>query len=216
MPAKGEEPDRRAHMQATFWMAIIARDALIDGDLAAARSVAHELAVHDYETAFPESWKHWVSEMQKHALELATAADEKEAGQAIGALAVSCGNCHYDQKGGFKLGATEPMPWTDPPETIDARMERHAVGIEQMWFGLIAPSDEAWRAGTITLTRAPLEPPQDDEGPVDRSVDTQFERLRYFAKQARIAPTYAERARLYGEAITTCAHCHGATSYIDR
>src|SRR5690242_1004249 len=27
--AKGEEPDRRFHMQATFWMAITARDALI-------------------------------------------------------------------------------------------------------------------------------------------------------------------------------------------
>jgi hypothetical protein len=215
VPAKGEEPDRRAHMEATFWMAIIARDALIDGDLEATRSVAHELAEHDYGNAFPPSWKHWVGDMQKQARALAIAADEAEAGQAVGALAVACGNCHRDQKGGFRLPDAEAMPWQDPPETITARMDRHAVGIEQMWFGLIAPSDDVWRAGTVTLTRAPLEAPEDGDEPVDGRLHAKFEHLRDLAKQARLAPTDEERAHIYGEAITTCAHCHYTTSYID-
>lgn len=43
----------------------IARDALIDGDLEATRSIAHELAEHDYGDAFPPSWKHWVGDMQR-------------------------------------------------------------------------------------------------------------------------------------------------------
>ena len=216
VPAKGEEPDRRAHMQGTFWLAIIARDALIDGDLDAARSAAHELAEHDYAGAFPASWKHWVGEMQKQARALAIAADDAEAGQAVGALAVACGSCHRDQKGGFRLANAEAMPWRDPPETITERMDRHAVGIEQMWFGLIAPSDDVWRAGTVTLTRAPLEAPlEGEEDPVDERSHAELERLRELAKQARSAPTYAARAQVYGAAITTCAHCHYATTYID-
>jgi cytochrome c553 len=196
-------------------MAIMARDALIDGDLEATRSVAHELAEHDYGTAFPPSWKHWVGEMQKQARALATAADDAAAGQAVGALAVACGDCHRNQKGGFRLHDAESMPWQDPPETIDARMDRHAVGIEQMWFGLIAPDDDVWRAGTVTLTRAPTDPPIDGFEPVDERLQAELEHLRDLAKQARSAPTDAERARIYGEAITTCAHCHYTTSYID-
>jgi cytochrome c553 len=202
-------------MEATFWMAIIARDALIDGDLVAVRSVAHELAAHDYGDAFPPSWKHWVGQMQKRAGELAVAADDDEAGQAVGALAVACGNCHSEQKGGFRLPFAEPMHWRNPPETITERMERHSVGIEQMWFGLIAPSDDAWRAGTITLTRAPLEVPLDGDRLVDETVHAEVERLRDIANQARLAGTYSDRARLYGMAITACAHCHYGTTYID-
>ena len=215
VPAKGEEPDRRVHMEASFWMAIIARDALIDGDLDAARSVGHELAAHDYGNAFPPSWKHWVGDMQKQAGALAIAADDAEAGQAVGALAVACGNCHREQKGGFRLQDAEAMPWHDPPETVTERMERHAVGIEQMWFGLIAPSDEVWRAGTVTLTRAPLQAPEAGDAPVDERHHAEFERLRDLAKRARSAPTGADRARIYGEAITPCAHCHYTTAYID-
>ena len=216
VPPKGDEPDRHVHMQATFWMAIVARDALIDGDLEATRSIAHELADHDYGDAFPPSWKHWVEDMQKQARALAIAADDAEAGQAVGALAVACGNCHRGQERGVRPPNAEAMPWEEPPEAITARMQRHAVGIEQMWFGLIAPSDDVWRAGAVTLTRAPLDAPlEGEEDPVDERFHAEFEHLRDLARKASAAPTYAARAHIYGEAITTCANCHHATPYID-
>ena len=208
--AAGPEPDRGHHMLQTFWMAVDARDALIDGDLERAKTAARALAHYNYGDAFPPDWKHWVGEMQQLADEAALAGNVDEAAQAIGALGVTCGNCHWQQLSGPRGPRTEPEPWHDPPDEVTERMQRHQLAAEDLWAGLITPSEEAWRNGTITLTRAPIEAPQEQGDPVDPQFAERVEAIRELGQRARTVRTHGERGQIYGQLIATCAHCHNS------
>lgn len=203
-----EPPDRAHHMQHTFWMAVRARDAVAANDLAAAKIAARELEQYDYGTTLPESWKPWVAQMKQQAGELVLAAGLQDAARAVGALGLSCGNCHHAQQAGPTAERAPPVPWKDPPDTVSDRMDRHYEGIEQLWQGLVQPSDEAWKNGTITLTRAPLSPPETKEGAVEPPAAAAIERVRELARRARAATSHKERADVYGELIAGCGDCH--------
>lgn len=203
--------DRAHHMQASLWLAISTRDALIEGDFEDAKTTARALATHDYAGTIPDPWKHWIGEVQKHAGEITVAKGIDDASQSLAALALACGNCHYHHGAGPAVATPPSVEWKDGPDTIDERMIRHADGIQEMWLGLVEPSDDAWRAGTITITRAPLTPPTTEDGSVDARAASAIERVRGLAKRARTATTYAERGMIYGELIATCGHCHTTT-----
>jgi len=206
--AEGAEPDRSHHMQATFWKAVEARNAVIAGNLEAAKLAGLALEKHDYEGTLPESWKHWTKQMQKEAGNLAIAGSLAEAAQTVGALSLTCGDCHAQKQQGPDRGREEPMPWRDPPETVHGRMARHEVGVDQLWSGLIIPSEDAWRAGIVTLTRAPLNRPQQEGEAIDPELGKRIEEVRALAKRARTATSHAERAQIYGELLGTCGSCH--------
>ena len=87
-------------------------------------------------------------------------------------------------------------------------MVRHAIGSEQMWDGLIIPSDDSWRQGTVTFTRAPLGPPVDKDSTVDDETHARIEALRGVAREARVAESHKKRAQLYGKLVSGCASCH--------
>ncbi len=205
----GEPPDRGYHMQATFWRALDVRDALIAGELARAKLFASTLATHDDVRAFPEDWKHWVAAMQQQADNVSLAPDLASASQAIGALALSCGDCHDQmRKGQRALPPPDPRLHDQPPDTLSERMYRHRLAADELWLGLIEPSETLWKRGTVTLTRAPLEPPVKDGEEVDARVAEDLERIRALAKAARAARSHPERARIYGQIIARCAACH--------
>lgn len=214
-PAKGTrtetftpEADLAAHMQASFWQALRARDALIAGDLPLAQRAADGLARQDYEALVPAGWIHWTRRIQQYASELTMAPNLGAAAQELGRIALECGECHDVHQDGPKRTSTPPEPWRDPPETLEARMLRHDVGAEQMWQGLAAPSEEAFRSGTITLTRAPFTPPERQGESIDEGLNARVEEVRELARRARAATTYQERGRVYGELVTRCASCH--------
>lgn len=77
-----------------------------------------------------------------------------------------------------------------------------------MWDGLVMPSDDAWRSGTVTITRAPLVAPEQAQKPVPPALHERIEVTRELGKQARLATTYQERGRVFGELIAGCAQCH--------
>jgi hypothetical protein len=209
--AAKEAFDRAHHMQASLWLALSTRDALVDGALEDAKSSARALAAHDYAGTIPDAWKHWIGEVQKQAGEITIAADVDDASQSLAALALACGNCHYHHDAGPAVAPAPPVAWKDGPDTLDGRMMRHADGVAQMWAGLVLPSDDAWRAGTITITRAPIAAPITKDGTTDSRSSAALERVRGLAKRARTASTYAERGMIFGELIATCAHCHTTT-----
>ncbi|HKU39243.1 MAG TPA: hypothetical protein VJR89_13875, partial [Polyangiales bacterium] len=206
--AKAEEPDLAAHMQASFWMAVRARDALIAGDLAAAQRAGDALAAQDYMHLVPADWKHWVVSMQHYARELSMAPNPAAAGQELGRLALVCGDCHDLHQRGPERVRPEPEPWRDPPEELEARMLRHQIGAEQLWEGLVLPSETSFRSGITTLTRAPLRAPERRGEPIDEAMNARIEKVRALAKAARAATTYEARGQVYGELIATCADCH--------
>ena len=201
-------PDLAYHMRESFWDAVRARDAIIKGDLATAHAAADALAAHDYGRLLPPDWKHWTASMQQYARELSMAPNLSAAAAELGKLALVCGDCHDMHQRGPARPKLKALPWEDPPETLDARMHRHQLGIAQIWDGLVLPSEEAFRNGTITITRAPLVPPEVADEAVDPQLSAAIEEVRGLAKQARVATTYEERGRIYGELIARCANCH--------
>jgi len=202
------EPDLAAHMQASFWMAVRAREALIAGDLRSAQRAADALVQQDYTQLLPADWMHWVFQLKQQARELSMAPDLASASQELGRIALTCGACHDLHQRGPARVRPEPEPWRDPPEQLDERMLRHQIGAEQIWDGLVLPSEQAFRSGTITLTRAPLNPPLLGEQPIEPSLQARIEEIRGLARAARSATSYDERGRVYGELIARCASCH--------
>jgi cytochrome c5 len=204
--------DRSDHMQATFWTALVARDEVIAGNLEAARAAARSLAEHDYASTLPADWRHWVVQMQERARDVALAADLRSAAQAVGALGLSCGTCHAQMRTGPTPAAGEPLEWKDPPEDLDQRMLRHAIGADLLWSGLTQDSERAWLDGTVTLTRAPLRPASRDGEPIGPATQARMEQVRTLAERARAARSHPERAAIYGELIAGCADCHFAAN----
>ena len=200
-------PDLAWHMRATFWDAVHARDALIDGDLDNAQRAADRIARTDYSRMLPGDWKHGIGALQQHAAALSTAPNLSAAAQELGRVALACGECHAARERGPGRTLMLSLPWEDPPESLQERMERHQMGIDQMWDGLVLPSENAWRSGTLTITRAPLIAPEHAE-PTSSALHARIEATRELAKQARLAQTYQERARVFGELIAGCAQCH--------
>lgn len=200
--------DPAAHMEANFLQAERARDALVFGRLQDARSHARALRDRDQAAAFPGTQRHFLEAMRQHADEVVLAGGLMDAGLAIGRLGVTCGNCHHQSKAGPQAEPVTALPWKAPPEPVMARMLRHDIGVLQMWQGLTAPSDKAWHQGAITLTRAPLEAPQDAGEDVGDRAHAAMERIRELARAARVATTHAERGDIYGGLIAECAACH--------
>ena len=123
-------------------------------------------------------------------------------------MALSCGECHELRKRGPGRTLMVPLPWEDPPDSLKQRMQRHQMGVDQLWDGLVLPSENAWRSGTVTITRAPLRGPEQADESSSAELHTRIEATRDLAKQARLAPTYQERGRIFGELISGCAQCH--------
>jgi hypothetical protein len=195
-------------MRASFWDTLEARDALIAGDLARAKQAADRLARTDYAATLPPDWMPWTARLQQHAADLSLAGDLGGAAQALGRIALVCGECHELHDAGPAHPRVQSLPWEDPPEALDARMQRHQLGIAQMWDGLVLPSEQAFRSGTVTITRAPLRAPEQATAPIAEALKARVEEVRALAKDARRATTYEERGRVYGELIARCAQCH--------
>lgn len=205
---RASPPELRFHMRAAVTDAVQARDALLAGELSRAQRAAERLARMDCERILPQDWKHWVTRVQQSASELSTAPNLDEAAAELGRLAVACGDCH-DRHREADPSKSAPMPWRDPPEDFDARMHRHQLGVAQLWDGLVLPSEDAWRSGTVTITRAPLTSPRASGAePVDDGTRVRIEAVRALAKQARSAATYQERERVFGAIVARCADCH--------
>jgi len=210
-PAKrvAEDRDRKLHMGYTFWDAVDARDALIHGDLKRAQSFASSLRDRDYGELLPQDWKPFIGDMRRHADELATAPDLETASTQLAMISLSCGNCHwYADHGPIPLPDAQIVDRLDDRELLQERMARHEIGSEQMWEGLIIPSDHAWHDGTTVLTRAPFAAPIEGGMAIDESSRAGIEALRALARRARLAQSHKERALLYGQMISRCGSCH--------
>jgi hypothetical protein len=132
------------------------------------------------------------------------ATDLETAAKGLANLGNACGKCHAQMGIQMELSAKDP-----PPEAEDAQshMQRHQWAVRRMWDGLIAPSDEAWKAGARLLQEAPLTVASGtaSEAKEGQGIADQVHGLGS-AALAQTVPD--ERAATYAALIYTCSKCH--------
>lgn len=208
-PSKGTTPTARAHMQEHLDRTQQLRRSVQDGDLESAREMAVWLADHELSPNLADSWRPHVNAMQKSAQSVRDARTIADAAAAVGMLGEACAGCHRE------LSAPVTVPDSSPPSGsgIEAQMRLHAWAVEQMWRGLITPSDAAWVRGAEAMAKAELTPDQifADRSPSPGLLDLERQ-ARDVANQARGVATVAtgdtRRGQQYGVLITTCNACH--------
>ena len=182
-----------------------ARDAVIEGDLDAAKEAGRELAerlpIDNLETLEAVQ-----AELKAHATTLAAAKDIDAAGLAVGRMAATCGRCHQANRVEIGLSAPEPPKAGDG---LDRQMELHQYAATKMWFGVVEPSEDKAKAAAKALTDNPMVPSGlQADSPVP-PVATELEvRVHDLASKAARASDPTAIGEAYGKMLGTCAACH--------
>jgi cytochrome c553 len=199
----------QAHMKDHFFKATEMQVAVINGDLAAVREPALWMAGHVKSAALPDEWSQHASAMYSAARRAADASDLASAAQVTAAMGAECGNCHQ------ALGAEVGFAVVKAPprgEGAGPHMARHAWASGRMWEGLIAPSGVVWDGGAEVLSEAPLVPAELSAGlEVLAEVSEMEAAIHSMGAEAIGIATQADRARVYGKFLGTCAACHEKT-----
>lgn len=195
-----------AQMADHFDGALAIRDALIEGDLEAARRGARAL-LKRRPAGLPAQPPRYLAEFRAAAQAVMDAPDRGMAARAVGRLAASCGACHRGSSVRVKLAAPTPPP-TDPGAA--GHMRRHLWAADRLWEGLVAPSDEAWARGSTALADAALRPEAlSPDLPLYPRVEALALRVHALADEGVTAADTGHRIDIYAGLLATCARCHG-------
>jgi len=206
-PAEQAKPAAvAAHMTEHFTKVSAIRDAVVMNDQKAAQEAANWVVEHEAVADLPPGWQPHVENMRSAAREALNAKGVDEAGLAVGRMARVCAECH--QVADAKL--TPPEPSSAPTgETTELHMLRHQWAVEQMWAGLIYPSDEAWRRGADGLAFAALKPEELVRKPgAGDEVNKLAVQVHSLAGEGAAASSWDDRAQIYGKLLGTCIRCH--------
>jgi cytochrome c553 len=200
------KPELSKTMSDHFARATALEQAVIDGDLEFVRTHAQWLVDELPAATLPEPWQPQLARMQAAAGEAAKAENLTAAASATGKVIETCGACHAALGVGPKFGPATPVP---EGETSQARMQRHQWAAERMREGMIGPSDERWQLGAGAVSVAPPQPcPIESAEILPDDVLQLREKIYEIGAQAAVTKSSEERARVYGEYLSTCAGCH--------
>ncbi len=205
-------PTAKAHMKEHLDQADKLREGVQKGELDTTRGAAAWLAEHEMTTRLSESWKPHVEMMQKAAHAARDAKDLESAAGAVGMLGESCASCHREVAGPKVEDAVAPTG-----DDLKAQMALHAWAAEQMWLGLIAPSDEAWVRGAEAMAKAELTPEElfTDQSPQPELLELEQTAQKLASESRAIKGTDANdkrRGELYASLLATCSECHSAVA----
>jgi cytochrome c556 len=194
------------HMKDHFSRVALLRDAVIAGNLEGTREPAQWLARHPAPDEVPQEWVLFVTDMRVVAGAAADARDLSEVADALTVMARTCARCHVATRA--KVPPTPPLA-APPVDDVAAVMLRHKLAADRMWEGQYAPLDEAWREGAAAMAEATLLPRHVTDRTTHNDVLRALEaRVQRIANEARTESDALKRGGLYGELLTTCAHCH--------
>jgi hypothetical protein len=201
------ETDRAIHqdMQEHFDAIVAIRDALIEGDLAAAQAKARWIVAAETVPGIA-TWQEFAAEIRSWADDVVEATAIEAATGPAAELARTCGRCHSVHAVPSHLAAADPPP-------IGAgrvpHMLRHRWAAERMWEGLIGPSEERWSAGIAELAETPLLDEPEGATPAPRIAELAA-RVHQLGAEASGIPATAwdTRSALYARFLATCADCH--------
>ncbi|HEX9167062.1 MAG TPA: hypothetical protein VF862_14210 [Gemmatimonadales bacterium] len=181
--------------------------AVIDGDIARAKNLAGVIAISDSIPGIPAAGKPYEVALKDQARIGAVAPDLAAAGRSVAGMGKSCGDCHRALGKGPHFARTGMPAPSDQPMT--GAMLRHRWATDQMWDGLIGPSDTAWVRGATGLqeeaTYLELIRPNVPRGDAMRAM---AQSLRAMGARAQQETDPEQRAIIYGRLLTTCISCH--------
>jgi hypothetical protein len=178
--------------------------AVVHSDLDGAHADARELAEID-EPGVLAPWQPYFASLRDAARQVELAPGIVGAARLTATLGRRCASCHEAIAARVAFPA-EPAPAGDPKLVI--QMLGHQWAAEQMWQGLIGPSDARWLAGARALTGAPLHIVAQAVTPRSELDIDDVARIRLYARRAEAAASQDARADLFGAMLATCAHCH--------
>jgi cytochrome c553 len=196
-------PNTPEHMQEHFAKVREVEEAIISGDIAAARTPALWLADHQPTTGFPPATRQPLTEMRAAARTVATTSDIQEAATGAANLVGMCGRCHSAAKVEPKV---PPATEIAAPKGQGGHMLEHRSAVNLLYRGLIVPVSGDWVRGAEALNAADL-------GASDRKRMTPEAlaaeaRVHELAGQALKANDQRTRVTIYGSIIGSCASCH--------
>lgn len=177
---------------------------VVHGDLAGAHADARELAEIDQPDALAR-WQPYFASIQDAARQIEDSPGIVGAARLTAALGRRCARCH-EAIGARIVFPAERAPTGDPRLVV--QMVGHQWAAEQMWQGLIGPSDARWLAGARALSQAPLHIVAQAVTPSSELDVDDVARIRLYARRAEAAGSQDARADLFGAMLGTCAHCH--------
>jgi mono/diheme cytochrome c family protein len=202
----------RPRMREHFSHVAQIRDAVIRADLEGVRPPAKWLAEQPQQ-GLPPSAQANVGEMQRIAVEVASAPDMPAAARGMARLAAACGNCHVNVQAVPTLLAILPK---DEDATLAGRMRKHYRAAQHLYRGLIVPSTHSWNRGADALLTGPADLELKKGGGSTPEIAALGQRLHSLADQARKAETQDARSLVYGQMLTTCSECHSLQGIVPR
>jgi cytochrome c553 len=157
----------------------------------------------------PEGWAPHIQEKRAAAKSAAEAQVLQNAARAVASMSRTCGKCHESvgaEPRVPELGARGVAP-SDHLETVP-HMHQHNWATQQMWIGIINPSEDAWNKRIKALEVSPLEPQKltvNDE--MTSTVGDWAKTVHEVGAKASQAGDWDSRTEIYGELLATCARC---------
>jgi cytochrome c553 len=190
----------------------VVRDALIVGDLVAAKRLARGLDQPVAAAELPEAAQGLRDAVPVRAKAFLGAGSVPQGARAFAQVMLACGSCHT--AAGVRWSFDEPA-WPEGDELAE-HMGRHAWAVDRMWEGLMLGDEERFDLGARRFVEAPLtgEVPVADEHPPGLSAIAA--RLHRRARQAVRAKGMGERAAIYGDVLAACAQCHTRIRALDQ
>jgi hypothetical protein len=197
--------DTAARMANHFGRIREVEEAVVRGDLEAAKAAAQWVADHQDATGLPAGTESYVTTTRNAARAVAASTSLGNAGVATAFAVAACGECHAAAK------VSPKMPEPSPPAAVPAaaaHMLPHQHALDLMYRGMVGPSETLWKQGAEALKASPL---GDKDAAKASKADAAAEaRVHEIAGRAAQAADAGARIAIYGELIGSCTSCHAA------
>lgn len=210
-------------MQEHAALSVVARNALIRGNLPVAQQSMRKLGFFMDHVPFPEEGKEYARITRELATEVREAADLEEACMAFARLSNACGQCHHALDRGPPI-QLEPSP---DGEDLRMHMRRHYWAVERMWEALLSDSTSSFQAAAGLLAESPLHGPNDPSTaspPGTTRLAYEVHDLAFAAavegkaredeyvpkpgERLESKPTTRGQAEIFGRLLSACSQCH--------
>jgi hypothetical protein len=188
---------RSVEMRRHYSELVAIHDALVRGDLGAARVPAAELAYLSVPVGSPQVNASFGASIRNGARRVVHEATVVGAARAMVDIVRGCAGCHRASD-----AAISPDVVLRRQRNVPAGMADHLDAADDLLLGLLLPSDSRWASGVDRLQSSMA------HAPLTETSSAFNETLRYVARRSERSTSQPARASDYVQLITTCVDCH--------